>query len=95
MSSTVTDGLQLLTAHQGRVAGDTHPGLLPVHVRQPALEAAARRTEHLRVETHVNTRTHTLMHPFLLPACISDHRDWFTADGKMVLILTSSQPHQV
>lgn len=36
-----------LTGRQSRVAGDADSSLLLVHVNQLALEAAARRTEHL------------------------------------------------
>ena len=38
----------MLTTRQCRVTGDTDAGLLPVHVHEPALQAAARRTEHLK-----------------------------------------------
>lgn len=51
-----------LTGRQGGVAGDTHPGLLPVHVNQFALQAAARCTEHLQdmqmVSLQTTSRTH-------------------------------------
>ena len=46
----------LLTTHESRMAGDTNPGLLHVHVHQPAFQTAAGRTEHL---THTHTHTHT------------------------------------
>lgn len=39
---------KLLTTGQRRMTGDTDASLLPVHVHEPALQAAARRTEHLQ-----------------------------------------------
>lgn len=41
----------MLTTRQCRMTGDTDASLLPVHVHEPALQAAARRTEHLK-KTH-------------------------------------------
>lgn len=41
----------MLTARQSRMTGDADASLLPVHVHEPALQAAARRTEHLKKHT--------------------------------------------
>lgn len=41
----------MLTTCQSRVTGDTDTSLLPVHVREPALQTATRRTEHLKNNT--------------------------------------------
>lgn len=47
----------MLTTRQSRMTGDTDTSLLPVHVHEPALQAAARRTEHLK-----NTQKKILFH---------------------------------
>lgn len=46
----------MLTTRQSRMTGDTDAGLLPVHVHEPALQAAARCTEHLK-NTQPQTET--------------------------------------
>lgn len=38
----------MLTSRQSRMTGDADTSLLPVHVHEPALQAAARRTENLQ-----------------------------------------------
>lgn len=52
-----------LTGRQSRVTGDADSSLLLVHVKQLALEAAARRTEHLQnTETHIWKRLGSLFY---------------------------------
>lgn len=61
----------LLTTGQSRMTGDTDPGLLPVHVHEPALQTAACSTEHLENKTTHKKgsarRTNLLIHHFKKP----------------------------
>lgn len=53
----------MLTTRQSRVTGDADASLLPVHVHEPALQAAARRTEHLKKHTDRQTKKNILILP--------------------------------